>query len=242
MCKTFRSAQCASGSQFAGAFVNGECQHSRRPAVSASAPSISRGAFGAKRVFSDTCSFINMGSYQRDQETGVEIKNANRARVLMDQELPNLCVGGTLVVPYSEMKEMKNLAVKRKDDSTLVKNIYEVYNRVIALVRSGRVLMPKGEHDPFVDAIFIRAAVEFRSRYDLVFITQDRKLAQDLIDVRGFGAINAKKKLDVMRVTKGGHIVNWRTDDNGRLLETVGAGKGANHAGFSVVGVSKAAN
>ena len=63
-------------------------------------------------------------------------------------------------------------------------------------------------NDPFADAILLSVALKFRTQRNMIFITQDRNLAEDLESIRRFRSVSPRKGYDIKirRVARSGAV------------------------------------
>ncbi|WP_294439973.1 hypothetical protein [uncultured Slackia sp.] len=71
-------------------------------------------------------------------------------------------------------------------------------------------------NDPFADAVLLSVALKFRTQKNLLFLTQDRALATDLVAISNFISVRPRNKceLKVYRLNSKGSIERWHLDDS----------------------------
>ena len=70
------------------------------------------------------------------------------------------------------------------------------------------------ERDSFPDNLFLGIFTQLRLKYRLILITQDRKLAKDILSLNHSSAVNRIHGIDVFRIGNLGDPMRWKLDPN----------------------------
>lgn len=159
-------------------------------------------------IFIDTCSllescWIRKGS--RDNES-FEYSKA-KDDTFWGKEFESLVAMGEVIVPkrnYDELiKHSKN--TKRPDLSSRASHVLQ---RISALYKANKISIVGDANDPFADAILLSVALKFKTQKNMAFITQDRKLSEDLEAIRHFKSVDNRAGYDIKirRISSNGSL------------------------------------
>lgn len=108
-----------------------------------------------------------------------------------------------IIVPIEVNKELINLYDKKPELRERVLYVLDTIKR-----NEDNVFRIMGdENDPFPDNLFHVLCSRFRTKYNLLFITQDRSLAADLLNMNMVESVKAKP-VAVKRIFKDGNLEN----------------------------------
>lgn len=164
-------------------------------------------------IFIDTCSLLD-SCWNRIASSEHQEKfefSQDKADQFWLREFCALEAMGTVIVPARNYEELvKHSANKSKAD--LSGRAAEILRRIRSLHQDGRLAIVGDPNDPFADAVLLSIALKFRTQKNMAFITQDRKLAEDLEAIRHFQSVRPRKKLDIKirRVDKRGFLEEHR--------------------------------
>ena len=81
---------------------------------------------------------------------------------------------------------------------------------IIHTYREQRLADVRGEDsDPFADNLFIQVFTKFRKRYNLLLITQDRNLAEDILRLKDLKSVSSDKSIRAFRLDNHGQLSEW---------------------------------
>ena len=145
-------------------------------------------------IFIDTCSYL-VSCWNGDDRKGVEY-SSTKAQVFWDKEMPALAQLGQIILPTRNYEEL----VKHSGNTTkpmLASQAKEVLRRLKPMVDAGVIQIVGDSNDPFADAILLSVALKFRTQHNMLFVTQDRKLACDLEAIRYFRSVEPLDGYDI---------------------------------------------
>lgn len=145
------------------------------------------------KIFIDTCSLLNVAA------------NAFWSRVvpILQRERKKI------IVPFRVYEEVKKFAENpalcvQKGDPNLNRNAKAVLNNIARLQKANVVDIFGDSHDNFADNVFQTVFTQFRLKYNLMLITQDNNLAQDILDIGKSKSVQTKNRILVERIDKDG--------------------------------------
>lgn len=125
---------------------------------------------------------------------------------LMDHLEPLLRENGkALIVPSGMIAELKSLAVRKNE---LREQIRDLIARLAALKREGLVSVFGEQSADFGDQQLLAAATRFLTCAELLVITQDGKLSEDLVGLNRLGSVHGKR-LSVGRINRYGYLSRY---------------------------------
>ena len=125
---------------------------------------------------------------------------------LMSRLVPLLQENGkALVIPSGVIAELKDLVV-RKDE--LQEQIRELIGQLAALKREGLVSVFGEQSADFGDQQLLAAATRFLTSTELLVITQDNDLSEDLLHLNRLSSVRGKR-LTVGRINRYGYLSRY---------------------------------
>lgn len=157
------------------------------------------------RIFIDTCSLLNEGSDKFFMNIVPILYRHNKHIVIAKRVAQEL-------IKYSQHPELGRAQGKPQ----LHKRATEVLKRLSELKKNGLVQIFGDDSDNFADNVFQTVFTQKRLEYNLMLITQDRDLSQDILNLSQSRAVRTSKKIKVMRLSKNGIMYpfnpNWQPD------------------------------
>jgi rRNA-processing protein FCF1 len=117
---------------------------------------------------------------------------------------------GCVILPQRNYQELAKLAKNSKKD-TLAKQSQYVLNNLEAMIAGGRIEIIGDANDPFADAVLLSVALKFRTQHNLIFITQDKALANDLHKIAKFESIRPREgqTISIFKIDRDGRLKKW---------------------------------
>ena len=163
-------------------------------------------------IFLDTCSLLDSCWVRRgNTPERFEYSREKEAR-FWNHELGSLFERGQIILPARNYEEL--LKFQGRGDESLALRANHVLKILSMHVGNEAIKVVGDANDPFADAILLSAALKFRTREDLLFITQDRGLAHDLFSISKFRSVHSNKKLDLKRIAKNGALEAFELNSN----------------------------
>ena len=163
-------------------------------------------------VFIDTCT-LPVSCWNKNED-GAIAYDQNKDESFWQTEIPTLIHAGKLIVTKRNYDELVKLSHVRNDPNKpqLGERCEFVIQRLNPHIANGAISIVGDANDPFADAILLSAALKFRTQKNLLFITQDRALAEDLTAVSYFQSVQPRNgyELKVRRITREGCLSPWR--------------------------------
>lgn len=190
-------------------------------------------------VFIDTSSLL-VSCWRGDDRNGRIITHDFRKEELFwDGEVARLATYGRLVLTarnYQELLKHSRSTVRRE----LADRSKYVLEKLAPLIKAGIVEVVGDSNDPFADAVLLSVALKFRTQANLVFVTQDRALANDLLKIVAFESVRPRggQTMDVRRVAGSGRVE--AVSDRVRPAEPPRALASGNRAGASASSAAEA--
>lgn len=167
-------------------------------------------------IFLDTCSLL-VSSWTRQKDDSF-LFDAGKDRRFWQSEIRSLINAGTVILTKRNYEELIKLSKVHNDPRRpdLAERCAIVLERVHELILNKELLIVGDANDPFADAILLSVALKFRTTKNLLFLTQDRALATDLIAIANFKSVQSRKghELKVRRIGKTGAIERWHLNAN----------------------------
>lgn len=158
-------------------------------------------------IFIDTSSLL-VSCWMGDDRKGEAIThNPRKEQVFWDHEVVTLAARGRLVLTARNYEELIKHS-KSKVKAGLADRSKHVLAKLAPLIKAGTVEVFGDSNDPFADAVLLSVALKFRTQANLVFVTQDRALARDLLKVVGFESVRPRggQTMEVGRVAGSGRV------------------------------------
>lgn len=173
---------------------------------------------GARRTseifsFIDTCSLLESCWNKVDGVSGAERFEFSQAKAdrFWGTEFRSLETAGKVIIPKRNYDEL-NKHANNLEKLDLSQRAKVILNRIRLLSAEGRVEVVGDPNDPFADAILLSVALKFRTQRNMIFITQDRDLAEDLESIRRFRSVSPRKGYDIKirRIARNGAVESHR--------------------------------
>ena len=164
-------------------------------------------------IFLDTCSLLDSCWVRRDGTPERFDYSREKEARFWNHELGSLFGQGQIILPARNYEEL--LKFQGRGDKSLALRANHVLKILLMHVGNKAIKIVGDANDPFADAILLSVALKFRTREDLLFITQDRGLACDLFSISQFRSVHSNKKLDVKRIAKNGALEAFGLNSNG---------------------------
>ena len=148
-----------------------------------------------RMIFIDTSSLLHPGA---------EIFLRNSASEL-------LMTGQKLIVPFVVITELNRKALQSCNPE-LSERAREILDDILNYKKMGTIAVYGDDNDgTFADNVFHKIAAMFALRRELVFITQDNRLGQDLLTMLHMGSVR-NRKIRVYKLDMQGQLilVNWK--------------------------------
>lgn len=149
----------------------------------------------SRMIFIDTSSLLQPGAE-------VFLKNASTELLMTGQKL---------IVPFVVIVELSRKALQ-SENPELAKRARNILNSILNYKEMGIIAVYGDDNDgTFADNVFHKIAAMFALRKELVFITQDYKLGQDLLMMLHMGSVR-NRKISVCKLDTHGQlsIVDWK--------------------------------
>ncbi len=149
------------------------------------------------KIFIDTCSLL---SEYADSfwEHIVPVLNNEKANIIVPLRV------------YEEVEKYANDVelCKRKatDNPGLNQVAKRAKEKIIKLQSEGLVRVLGDENDNFADNVFLTVFTQYRMKYNLILITQDKNLAVDILRISDSKAVTVSTKTLVRRINKHGYL------------------------------------
>lgn len=118
-----------------------------------------------------------------------------------------------IVVPFRVYEEVEKFATdveycKRKasDNPGLNQAAKRAKERIIKLQAEGLVRVMGDKNDNFADNVFQTVFTQYRMKYNLILITQDKKLTADILRISESESVRVSTKTLVRRINKHGYL------------------------------------
>ena len=163
-------------------------------------------------IFLDTCSLLDSCWVQRGSTPERFDYSREKEARFWNHELGSLFGRGQIILPARNYEEL--LKFQGRGDESLALRANHIL-KILSIHIGNKAIKVVGDaNDPFADAILLSAALKFRTREDLLFITQDRGLACDLFSISQFRSVHTNKKLDVKRIANNGALEAFGFNSN----------------------------
>lgn len=125
----------------------------------------------------------------------------------------------TIIIPFRVYEEVEKFAsnpslctIKNGSNPNLNKQAIKAKNNVIMLQKAGLIEVFGNNNDNFADNVFQTVFTQFRLKYNLMLITQDNNLANDIINIGNSKAVNTNNRIMVERINKYGFLSAFTFD------------------------------
>lgn len=149
------------------------------------------------RIFIDTCSLLS-----------------EYTDIFWEHIIPVLTnENANIIVPIRVYEEVEKYAndvelCKRKapDNPNLNQAAKCAKEKIIKLQSEGLVRVLGDENNNFADNVFLTVFTQYRMKYNLILITQDKNLAADILRISDSKAVTVSTKILVRRINKHGYL------------------------------------
>lgn len=164
-------------------------------------------------IFLDTCSLLETCWIRTPPDTWLH--SPEKEACFWSETLPTLQAIGRIIVPARVYDELKKHA-SNQEKPELAQRSHVVLEKLKLLRKRNSIEVFGDPNDPFADAIMLSVALKFRTQNNLLFVTQDRNLAHDLIAVANFQSVRPRKgaELKVRRISTKGTLGKHRNLEN----------------------------
>lgn len=119
----------------------------------------------------------------------------------------------SMIVPFRVYEEVEKYAndlelckKKAANNPGLNQTAKRSRGRIIKMQAEGLVRVLGDENDNFADNVFQTVFTQYRMKYNLLLITQDKNLAADILRISESKAVTANTKILVRRINKYGYL------------------------------------
>lgn len=178
-------------------------------------------------IFIDTSSLL-VSCWKGDERKDEAITHdPSKEQAFWDREVARLAASGRLVLTARNHEELIKHSRSKAKPGLADRSKY-VLAKLAPMIKVGTVEVVGDGNDPFADAVLLSVALKFRTQANLVFVTQDRALAQDLLKVVSFESVRPRggQTMDVRRVAGSGRVEAF--GNRGRAAESLGAFSSSN--------------
>ena len=164
-------------------------------------------------MFLDTCSLLETCWVCTPPDTWRY--SPEKDACFWNKTLPKLQTIGRVIIPARVYDELEKHATNQGKPE-LAQRSSIVLEKLDHLKKNGGIEVFGDPNDPFADAIMLSVALKFRTQNNLLFVTQDRSLAHDLIAVANFQSVRPRKgaELKVRRISTKGTLEKHRNLEN----------------------------
>ena len=149
------------------------------------------------KVFIDTCSLLSVNA-EKFWEHVIPILRAERVDI---------------IIPYRVYQEVDKFASdpelcrrKSPNDPELNRLAIVAKNKIIQLHNEGLVRVLGDKNDNFADNVFQTVFTQYRMKYNMFLITQDKNLADDILRIAQSKAVTVNTDISVRRINKYGYL------------------------------------
>lgn len=164
-------------------------------ALSANIDDTEKSPVSDKMFFVDTSSLLHPG-----------------AEIFLKNSYPELLrTGQKLIIPFVVVIELNRKALQNQNEN-LAKRAGNMLNAILKYKDIGVIAVYGDDNDgTFADNVFHKIAAMFALQRELVFITQDYRLAQDLLTMLHMDSVR-HRKITVYKLDTQGrlNLVNWK--------------------------------
>ena len=119
----------------------------------------------------------------------------------------------SMIVPFRVYEEVEKYAndlelckKKAANNPGLNQTAKRSRGRIIKMQAEGLVRVLGDENDNFADNVFQTVFTQYRMKYNLILITQDKNLAADILRISESKAVTVNTKILVRRINKRGYL------------------------------------
>lgn len=149
-------------------------------------------------IFIDTCSLLDSCWNRETSQSKCErfVYSKEKEETFWGAQFQSLCAMGDVIIPKRNYEELvkHSKSVAKKD---LAARARYTLQKINSLCKDGKIMIVGDENDPFADAILLAVALKFKTQKNMAFITQDRKLSEDLEAIRHFRSVDNRAGYDI---------------------------------------------
>lgn len=139
------------------------------------------------KIFIDTCSLLDDNAEQFwENITPFLIEN-----------------NSSIIIPYRVYEEIKK---HENSNHNLQQKAQVVLKRIVELYNKGLIRVLGEKTDDFADQVFQMVFMRYRMKYNLLLITQDKKLANDILNFSKSQSVRVNTKTLVRKINKYGFL------------------------------------
>ena len=136
--------------------------------------------------------------------------------------------GKAVFVPQRVCEELKNFAddlsrCQRKGDPDLSRRAKNALKHITTLQKAKLVQIRGEKSDSFADNVFLTVFTKFRLQHNLMLITNDKALAQEIDALGRSEAVKTKKRIKVVQINQYGYLSPFRLDDKKPQMSKIAA-------------------
>ena len=155
------------------------------------------------KIFIDTCSLLNPAIDQFWKNI-IPLLDKYGAKII----IPHRCAEE--LMKHQNNKNKPELAKQALNSTKLVKQMLE----------AGYVEIRGEDSDNFADNVFNVVFTKFRMKYNLLLITQDKSLAEDILKLNDSRSVASTKTIHVKKINKYGFLSRVHYGENQQKTET----------------------
>lgn len=168
-------------------------------------------------IFLDTCSLL-ASCWNGDDRRGERIEHSpEKEKRFWGEEFPALLKMGKVILPLRNYEELQKHSGNTQKKWLAEQSKY-ILNKLEPYITQGAVQIVGDPNDPFADAILLSVALKFRTQHNMAFITQDRKLAEDLWAIQHFRSVEPRngQAIKIRRISRTGALERHKGLDDER--------------------------
>ena len=141
----------------------------------------------------------------------------------------------SVIIPYRVYQEVdkfasdKALCAKRHpDDPKFNSHAAKVKKDIVTMKAAGLVEVYGDTTDNFADNVFLTVFTQYRLKYNLMLVTQDNNLANDIMNLDNSRSVNTKNRIMVEKINRHGFLRMFKTAAPVPKPQRPAPGNGAN--------------
>ncbi len=152
------------------------------------------------KIFIDTCSLLS--PYAEDFW--------NNIIPVLESENTNIVVPHRVYQEVDKFASNPTLCQQKNPDNPDFNNLAKkAKQRILNLQSRGLIRILGDKTDNFADNVFQTVFTQYRMKYNLLLITQDKNLSEDILRIKESKAVTVNNKLEVKRINKYGYLSNF---------------------------------
>lgn len=152
------------------------------------------------KIFVDTCSFMH--------EKASDFFERHLPASLDRTKSSSSDDGAKLIIPLQVGNELVKL--QKSTDKSTQKSAIRATKILNEYVKVGYAAVYSDPDDSFADNLFITVFTRFRLKYNVLLITQDSQLAQDILALRDSRSVKVDKGVTAYRINDSGNLEEWK--------------------------------